>query len=203
MSVLVVGAGGHAKVVVATLQALGKGVDGCLDDDPEAAGRSVLGVPVIGSIDRLRGYTGDAVLGIGSNRVRQALALSYAGVAWLTAVHPAATVHPSVDIGAGTVVFAGAVVQPDVRVGAHAILNTGCSVDHDGTVGQFAHVAPGVHLSGNVTVGEGGFVGVGACVIPGVTIGEWGVVGAGSAVVCDLPANATSLGVPARPRDQS
>ena len=199
MSVLVVGAGGHAKVVVATLQAMGKRVGGCLDDDPEAVGRSVLGVPVIGPVSRLRAYEGEAVVGIGSNRVRHALASRYPDVAWATVVHPAAVVHVSARLGAGTVVFAGAVVQPGARIGAHAIVNTGATVDHDGEIGDFVHIAPGVHLSGNVTVEEGGFLGVGACAVPGVRIGAWGIVGAGAAVVRDLPPNTTSVGVPATP----
>lgn len=200
MSILVVGAGGHAKVVIATLQAMGETVSGCLDDDPRAVGRSVLGVPVLGAVDLLRDHVGRAVLGIGSNRVRQMLAVLYSDVTWTKAVHPLAHVHSSVRIGDGTVIFAGAIVQPDTWIGAHVILNTGATVDHDGEIGDFAHIAPGVHLSGNVTVEAGGFLGVGACAIPGVRVGAWGTVGAGAAVVSDLPPNVTSVGVPARPR---
>ncbi len=199
MSVLVVGGGGHAKVVIATLHALGHVAAGVLDDDPATEGASVLGVPVVGSTDRLRTHVGPAVLAVGSNGVRQRLAETYADTEWLSLVHPRATVHSSVHLGLGTVVFAGAVVQPDVTVGQHVVVNTGATVDHDGHIDDFAHLAPGVHLSGGVTVGEGALLGVGACVAPGITVGAWGVVGAGAAVVRDLPPNVTSIGVPAVP----
>lgn len=196
---LVVGAGGHAKVVLATLRAMEVSVAGVLDDNRAAHGRDVLGVRVVGPSDLLLDHDGPAVLAVGDNGARQRLAERFARVDWLTAVHPRAVVHASARLGAGTVVFAGAVVQPDVAAGRHVILNTGATVDHDCRVGDYAHVAPGAHLSGGVTVGEGGFVGVGSCAIPGVTVGDWAVVGAGAAVVRDLPPGSTSVGVPARP----
>ena len=199
MSVLVVGAGGHAKVVIATLRAAGHAIAGVLDDAPEPVGRTVLGIPVIGPIARLGDHDGPAVLAIGSNRVRRRLAAAYPEANWLAVVHPSAVVDESVRVGEGAVVFAGAVVQPDTVVGRHAIVNTGATVDHDGRLGAFVHVGPGAHLSGNVMIGEGGFLGVGACAAPGTTIGAWATVGAGAAVVRDLPPNVTSVGVPARP----
>ena len=198
MSVLVVGASGHGKVVIATLRAAGVQIAGLLDDAPEAAG--VLGVPVVGTSARLAGFSGEAVLAIGSNRIRQRLAAQYPGVAWITAVHPSAVVHESVRLGPGTVVFAGAVIQPDTEVGAHAIVNTGATVDHDGRLGDYVHVAPGCHLSGGVTLGEGAFLGVASAAVPGAHVGAWTTVGAGGIVVHDLPANVTAVGVPARVR---
>ena len=203
MSVLVVGAGGHAKVVIATLRALEIDIAGCLDDDPDRVGQTVLGVTVLGPIERVNTHGGQVVLGIGDNAVRRQLVDEYLDVEWISVVHPAATVHDSVELGHGTVVFAGAVLQPDVQVGRHAIVNTSSSIDHDCRVGDFAHLAPGVHLSGGVTIEEGGFLGVGSCAVPGTTIGAWGVVGAGAIVIHDLPPNVTSVGMPARPRDRS
>jgi len=203
MSVLVVGAGGHAKVVVATLRALGMSIAGCLDDDLERVEQTVLGAAVLGPVELVKEHAGPAVLGIGGNAVRQRLASEYPGVEWISVVHPAATVHASVELGPGTVVFAGAVLQPDVQVGRHAIVNTSSSVDHDCQVGDFSHLAPGVHLSGGVTIEEGGFLGVGSCAVPGTTVGAWGTVGAGAVIVQDLPPNVTSVGVPARPLTRS
>lgn len=198
--VVVLGAGGHGKVVVSTLQAAGIQVSEVWDDDPDRWRETVLGVPVKGPIAaRARAVPGHpAILGIGDNRTRQRFAEELS-LEWMTVVHPGAVVHPSVRLGAGTAVFAGAVVQPDARVGRHVIVNTCASIDHDSEVGDFVHLAPGCRLGGDVHVEEGALVGLGAVVLPGRTVGGWATVGAGSAVVRNAPPERTVLGVPARP----
>ncbi len=198
-SVAVIGAGGHAKVVIATLRAAGFTVQAVFDDNPSRTGFEVLGVPVLGPIDSLvnAGFS-VAVIAIGDNAVRQRIAQRLTHMQWLTAVHPNAWVHPSVRLGAGTVVFAGAVIQPEAVVGEHVIINTGATVDHECTVHDFAHIAPGAHLAGRVTVEEGAFVGMGSSVIQTVRIGAWTTLGAGAVVTQDIPAHVTAVGVPAR-----
>ncbi len=200
-SVGVIGAGGHAKVVVATLLAAGFEVAGLFDSNAELWGRSVLGVEVVGGTETLfeRGIS-SAVLAVGDNRRRSELAgeLAARGLDWPAVVHPSAVVHESAEVGAGSVVFAGALIQPDSRVGSHSIVNTGASLDHDCALGDFVHLAPGTRLAGGVTVGAGAFLGVGCSVLPGVKIGEWAVVGAGAAVIRDVEAGRIVKGVPAR-----
>ncbi|GGJ24902.1 acetyltransferase [Deinococcus roseus] len=197
--VLVVGAGGHAKVVIDTLQAMGQTVTGVLDDRSHLWGGTVLGVPVLGGSDLL-GQAKQAVIAIGSNQVRQKIAQAHPHVEWIRAVHPRAQISPSVQLGPGTVVFAGAVVQPDTQIGSHCIINTAASVDHDGKIEDFVHIAPGCHLAGNVSVLEGAFLGVGTCVIPGMSIGAWSTVGAGATVVRPVADHLIVVGTPARPR---
>jgi UDP-perosamine 4-acetyltransferase len=195
----VLGAGGHGKVVIATLQAAGWRVAAAYDDAEERWGGELLGVPIRGPLDAAAGAEVDgAVVAVGDNRARKSLAERF-DLPWIAVVHPAAVVHPSVELGAGTVVFAGAAIQPDTRIGRHAIVNTGASVDHDCRLGGFVHVAPGARLGGGVTVGEGVMVGIGSSVVPGITIGPWATVGAGAAVVREVAAGATVVGVPARP----
>lgn len=194
--VVVIGAGGHAKVIVGLLRALGREVDSCLDSNPALWGKDVLGVRVGAPPEELVPGT-QAVLAIGSNRTRRALApLRYS---WQTLVHPRAFVDPTAMLGVGTVVFAGAVIQPAARIGAHVIINTGATVDHDCTIGDYVHLAPGVTLAGAVQVREGAFLGVGASVIPGRVVGAWATVGAGATVVRDLAPDVTAVGLPARP----
>ncbi len=201
MSVYVIGASGHGKVVVATLQAAGAVVAGVLDDDPAKHGLTVMGVPVPGPSEMAIDSAHAVVIAVGSNATRKKIADSLHGrVAWSKAVHPGATVHPSVEIGEGTVIFAGTVIQPDSVVGRHVIINTGATVDHDCQVSDYAHVAPGARVAGDVRLGEGVFMGVGACTIQGVHIGEWATLGAGAVAVRDVPAGVTAVGVPARPR---
>lgn len=199
--VLVLGAGGHAKVVVATLQAAGHPICGVLDDDETIWGRYLLGEKVNGPVRRASEYK-DAVciLAVGDNSVRHRLADHLeGGVEWGIAVHPSATIHPSVTIGNGTVVFAGAVIQPDTKIGAHAIINTGSTVDHDSVIEDYAHIAPGTHLAGGVRVGEGVLMGIGSVALPGVRIGAWSIVGAGGVVTQHIKERETAIGIPARP----
>jgi sugar O-acyltransferase (sialic acid O-acetyltransferase NeuD family) len=199
MSIYVIGAGGHAKVVIATLQAMGAEVAEVLDDDVAKHGAILLGIPVSGPVERAAGGDRKAIIAIGDNVVRRKISERLAGVRWTTAVHPDACVHPSVKFGAGSVVCAGAVVQPNAHIGQHAIVNTGATVDHDSMLADFVHVAPGVHLAGDVRVDEGAMIGIGACAISGVHVGAWTKVGAGAAVVYNLPADITAVGVPAMP----
>lgn len=196
--VVIVGAGGHAKVVAATVEAAGGQVIQILDDDSSRWGASILGHVVRGPVTREM-VPADAVvvLAIGSNEARRALA-ERLPVTFGRVIHPTAVVHPSVTIGEGTVVFAGAVIQPDTIIGRHSIINTSSSIDHDGAIGSFVHIAPGAHLAGMVTVGDGALVGVGSSVIPRMTIGAWSTVGAGSAVVRAVADGAVVAGCPAR-----
>jgi sugar O-acyltransferase (sialic acid O-acetyltransferase NeuD family) len=191
--IVVIGAGGHAKVVISTLAARGLPIAAVFDDDDTKWGMDAQGTRV-SPTERERG--GSAVIGIGDNGKRRDVA-SALNFEWQTVIHPSAYVHPSARLGRGTVVFAGAVVQPDAVIGDHVIVNTGATVDHDCVVGDYAHLAPGVHLAGSVQVGEGAFLGIGSVVIPGVKIGRWSTLGAGAVAIRDLADGVVAVGVPA------
>jgi sugar O-acyltransferase (sialic acid O-acetyltransferase NeuD family) len=192
--VVVIGAGGHAKVLISTVIARGLSIEAVLDDDDTKWGMDVQGIRV-SRIERERG--GSGIIGIGDNAQRREMARAL-NFEWQTVVHPSACVHPSAKLGRGTVVFAGAVVQPDAVIGDHVIVNTGATIDHDCIIGDYAHLAPGVHLAGSVQVGEGAFLGIGSVVIPGVKIGSWSTLGAGAVATRDLADGVVAVGVPAR-----
>ncbi|PZR34805.1 NeuD/PglB/VioB family sugar acetyltransferase [Caulobacter segnis] len=202
--VVIIGGGGHAKVVIEILRAAGETVAAIVDADPTP--RTILGVPVVGDdlalpALRERGLT-RLFVAVGDNRLRETLGRKArdAGFSLVNAVHPSAVVSPSARLGEGVAVMAGAVINADNQVADLAIINTGAVVDHDCRLGAAAHVAPGAALAGGVSVGERAFLGVGARVIPGVTIGADTVVGAGGVVVRNLPAGVLAVGVPAKIR---
>lgn len=202
-SLVLIGAGGHARVAIASARAGGEyNLVALLDDRRSKLPSELDGVPVVGSVDRdvLRSLDADrAFIAIGDNAARLRIAETLDGVLpWATIVHPRAWVAPTARIADGVLITAMVVVQPGAIVERHAILNTGCSVDHDSHVGQFAHIAPGAKLCGNVMIGDGALVGTGASLIPGVVVGKGAVVGAGAAVIANVPAGATATGVPAR-----
>ena len=205
----VIGAGGHAKVVIATAQSIMLPLGGepvalwpdirVRDDNTAIHGRSIMGITVEGdNASILRDPHFCAVLAIGNNGVRARIGTT-ATCRFATVIHHQSIVHSTVRIGTGTVVFAGAIVQPDTVIGAHCIINTGASVDHDCVLGDAVHIAPGARLAGGVTVGARSFIGIGAVVAPGITIGDDVIIGAGAAVVRDIPSGTTAVGVPARP----
>ena len=165
------GAGGHAKVLIDAIRAEGRLVPaGALDDDTTRHGGHIDGVPIRGAITPASLREFDirlAVLAIGDNSVRAKLAERLEGlVQWANIVHPQAHLAARVVLGEGSVILAGAIVQTGSRVGRHVVINTSASVDHDDIVEDFVHVAPGAHLGGVVVVGEGSLVGIGAAVVP-------------------------------------
>lgn len=197
--IAVLGAGGHAMVVVATLQACGRNVVAVYDDAEQRWGGDVLGVPVVGPVDAVRSSDcTHGVIGIGDNRVRERISRAV-DIEWTTVVHPMTWIHPAVPIGGGTVVFAGAIVQPGAEIGMHVILNTKASLDHECRVGDFAHIAHS-QIGGGVVLGDGAFVALGASVLPWRKVGAWAIVGAGAVVTKDVAAGATVIGIPARAR---
>jgi UDP-perosamine 4-acetyltransferase len=203
--VVVIGAGGHAKVVLDILIDRGD-VDlaGCVTAESHAA--ALLGVPILGSDDVLPGVLAGGVthafVAIGENRVRATLQRRVVtlGFSLVNAISRHAVLSARVTLGSGIVIMPGAVINVDTVIGDGAIVNTAASVDHDGQIGAFAHIGPGSTLAGNVTVGEGAFLGAGTTVIPRRTIGAWTTAGAGAVIVRDLPDGVIAVGVPARIR---
>ncbi|MDQ3363864.1 MAG: acetyltransferase [Myxococcota bacterium] len=195
----ILGAGGHAKVVIATARAAGFADIEVADDRENRWGETLLGCTIRGPVGAvLERPDALAVLAIGSNATRYQLA-ARARCELANIVHPATVVDPTVTMGAGTVVFAGAIIQPDSRLGTNVIVNTGALVDHDASIGDAVHLAPGTRLAGSVTLEDGVFMGIGASIIPGCRVGAWATIGAGAVVINDLAAGITAVGAPARP----
>lgn len=201
-SVIVLGAGGHAKVVIEILRAAGHQVSYCVggeDSPPEC-----MGVPVLHGDDhlfRLRDAGYSLVFpAIGSNTVRERAAAhaTQIGYALVNAISPYAMVSPSLVLGKGIAIMSGVVINAQCQIDDLAIINTGATVDHDCHIGFCAHVAPQCALAGNVKVRKGAFLGIGTKVIPDITIGSNSIIGAGGVVISDIPSSTTALGHPAK-----
>jgi sugar O-acyltransferase (sialic acid O-acetyltransferase NeuD family) len=197
---VILGAGGHAKVVLDALQRAR--VDFACevwDDDPGKRGTLLLGVPVQGPIERER-LRAACHVAIGDNDARERLCATVraSGGSLLAIVHPAAQVSRHARVGAGAFVAAQAVVAPDAAVGEGAIVNHGAVIDHDCSVGGWTHVAPGAVLGGAARVGARCLIGSGAVLLPGVMVADGATIGAGAVVLRDVPAGATVAGVPAK-----
>jgi len=205
--VLVLGGGGHAKVVIDVLLQQKKEIIGF--SDPDVNKVSVLGVSRIGNdndillrYSPLETFLINGLGPIATNTHRQQLYNKFkkAGFCFESLVHPSAELGLDVRLGEGCQVMAGAVIQSGSTIGSNTIVNTRASVDHDCRLGAHVHIAPGAILCGHVQVDDGGYIGAGASIIQGIQIGENATIGAGAAVVRHVQPGATVVGVPAKER---
>ena len=200
---VVIGAGGHARVLIELCRALG-GFE-LLGVVAQAGPSRLMGLPLLGDETHLETWRGQGVeaacvaVGDNTSRARIGARLLALGFALSALVHPSAFLAPSALVGAGAVVMARAVLGTDARAEMLAILNTGAIADHDVVLGEASHAAPGSVLAGHASLGAGAMLGAGAVVRPGIVVGAGAVIGAGSAVVADIAPGATMAGVPARP----
>lgn len=192
--VSLLGAGGHAKVILDILESCDLPVNGLYDD--RLVGER-FGYPIKGRLLETNGRTGYFLIALGDNAIRKKVAIKLE-LQFISLSDRSAIVSPTVRLGKGTVIMPGTVVNAGTVIGEHAIINTSASVDHDCVIEDFVHIAPNSTLCGNVQVGEGTLFGAGAVAIPGVKIGKNCTVGAGAVVVNDVPAGATVVGNPAK-----
>lgn len=199
---LIIGAGGHGKVIADIMSCLDLNVIGFVDDNTALVGRRILDLPVLGPVERWASINPEGIIiAVGNNQTRRTIVLKleqYSPPPWCSVSHPSAIIAKSTQIGAGTVMMAGAVINPDTKIGSHSIVNTGATVDHDCHIGDYVHIAPGVNLAGGVKVGDGAFIGIGCSVLPNCVIGAEAIIGAGATVITDVPIGVTAKGTPAR-----
>jgi UDP-perosamine 4-acetyltransferase len=199
---ILLGSGGHARVVRHLARACGMRVDALCDPGLMQEGLSTWeGLTFLGGDEGLEGedranplLNGVGILPGNQARARLQDKLTAAGWGFPALTHPAAWVADNVDMDAGVQIMAGAVVQPGCQIGEGTILNTKASLDHDSRTGRFCHIAPGATLCGGVTLGDHVFVGAGATIVQGITIGQGAVIAAGAVIVQDVAKGETAFG---------
>ena len=204
--ILIVGGGGHAKVVISILQKLGRhrivGYTDLLDKGP------VLSVPFLGSDGELalfiagrKGFPAALAVGqVGLGKVRRELCarLRSLELCFPPIISPDAIVNNEVFSGEGSIVMDGAVVNAGASIGQGAIVNTNCTIEHDSTLADWVHVGPGATICGGVKIGQFSMIGAGAIVIEGIEIAAECIIGAGATVVRNITEPGVYVGCPAR-----
>lgn len=195
--VIVIGAGGHGKVIADIIIKSGDRVIGFLDDG--CTEKNILGYPILGKTeDCLKYKDKEFFIAIGNNAVRKKISEKYNMLKFYTAIHPSAVIAMDVEIGEGSCVMAGVVINTSARIGKHCIINSGSVVEHDNKLANFVHLSPGAVLCGTVSVGECTHIGGGATVKNNTNISGDTVIGVGAAVVKDIDISGVYCGVPAR-----
>jgi len=201
---LVVGAGGHGKVVADTAEQIS-----CWDliefvdlEFPKLTKCGPWDVVAKDLEELTDEYNGaDFVVAIGDNKTRMkvfsdSLILDFNPVSLIL---PTAYVSKHSAVCLGSVIFANASINVNATIGRGAIINTGATVDHDCLLAEGIHISPGANLAGEVSVGCLSWIGIGASIKQQIKIGENVTVGSGAAVVNDIPDFETVIGVPAKP----
>jgi len=205
-AVILIGAGGHARVLLDALALNQVAVLGLTDADRGKHGQLLEGSRVLGDdsvLERFAPQTTLLVNALGSTDTMRPREQAYErlralGYRFMTVVHPSAVVAKSAQLGEGVQLMAGAIVQPGASVGDNSLVNTGAQLDHDCVVGRHVHLAPGATLSGAVRVGNASHIGTGATVVQGITIGARCLIAAGAVVTADVADADRVAGVPAR-----
>ena len=208
---IVIGSGGHAKVVLDLLLERGEQVICLADIDKNKTGSFILGVEVIEEIDVLDKYipgTVNLVLGIGSSSTnlvdglseRRCIAEKFEklGYCFPSITHPKAIISRDCNLEEGAQIMAGAVLQPGCHIGKHVVVNTNCSIDHDCIIGEGSHISPGSCLAGTAIIQEFVYIGAGSTIVNNISVGSRSIVGSGSVVIDSVNIDTCVIGVPAR-----
>lgn len=201
--VIIIGAGGHARVIADIIKKSNDEIVGFLDDNAKIQGKTIFdGKIVLGDTSEksVKKYSDCYfIIGIGSNRIRRIISEKYPNIKWYTAIHPSAIIGSNVEIGEGSVVMAGTIINTGTVIGKHCIINTSSSIDHDNVLEDYVHVSPGSHLAGAVKIMKGTWICAGVTVINNITIGNNNVIGAGATVIRNIEEeNSTFIGIPVK-----
>jgi sugar O-acyltransferase (sialic acid O-acetyltransferase NeuD family) len=204
--VIIVGDGGHAKIVIDILQEMGTyDILGITSLNEEK--KTFYGLPVLGNDDILDSFYAKGVrniaLGIGGfkdNDLRTKVfkRLSSQGFNIVNAIHPRSIISKSVKMGQGVVIFAGVILNSEVRLGNNVIVATGSTIDHQTIIKDHCLISAGVTIGANTIIDESTLCALGSKVISSVKIGKNCLVAAGAVVVNHINSKSKVFGIPAK-----
>ena len=201
---LIIGAGGHARIVASVAGDTDLDILGVIDKDNNSIGEKVGDYEIVDTIDNLNSWLKKGVrkilIAIGNNQERKELFfnLKTSKIEFPTLIHKTAVINRSCKIGEGSLICPGVIIGAEVNIGISTIINSGSIVEHESEIGDFSSIAPGCNLAGRVKIGKKSFIGIGATISNNLSIGENCVVGAGSVVIKNVSSESTVYGVPAK-----
>ena len=201
-NVIIIGAGGHGKVISDIIIKSGDKLIGFLDDNVEIGTKIIEQYEIIGKVNECENIQEEDkslsfVIAIGNNYTRKDIYEKYK-LNYYTAIHPSAIIGMQVDIGEGTVIMANSCINPNTRIGKNCIINTGAIIEHDNIIGDYVHISPNATLCGTVKVGNFTHIGAGVTIKNNITICDNCIIGAGAVVIQDISQKGIFVGVPIR-----
>jgi sugar O-acyltransferase (sialic acid O-acetyltransferase NeuD family) len=200
IKLLLIGSGGHCRVVIDTAKRLGFDMLGIIDINYNGNKEKILGVPVIGGVSTLSELDPKEVsvnVSIGDNFIREKFfSIAKAkGFPTPSIISPTAIVSEYATINSGNFINNAAIINTGVEIGENSIINTGAIIEHEVVIGDHSHICPGVKIGGRVSIGEASFIGIGANIIDKVEVGDHAVIGAGSVIIGDVESHSKVVGV--------
>ena len=197
-NVVIVGAGGLARILCDALGHQGIHICGFLDSREELIGQNYLGHPVLGTPLTYHDPRYQYISAIGDPRLKQKL-LAPLEAKSAHFFSPASHFSGSeVTHGVGNFVTPGASISHHVQLGNHIYVDSAVIVGHDVTIGDYCTIGAMVFIAGNVQLGPAVAVHPKATIAKGVKVGAGATIGIGSVVLWDVPEGKTVFGNPAR-----
>ena len=204
-NVIIIGAGGHSKVIADIIVKSQDNVLGFLDDNIsidtiiiKEKNLKVLGKIEDGIKIKEQNREVEFVIGIGNNKTRKSIAGKYPNLNYYTAIHPSSQIALDVKIEDGTVIMANTCINTSATIGKHCIINTGAIIEHDNIIEDYVHISPNATLCGTVKIGELTHIGAGSTIKNNINICSNCIIGAGAVIVKDINEEGTYVGVPAK-----
>jgi sugar O-acyltransferase (sialic acid O-acetyltransferase NeuD family) len=208
---IIIGTGGHCRVVLSIL--LEVGLHQVLDIIELAKLRhdeTILGIPVSGSAENLDSFRGqstiDVFLAIGNNVLRREwwFKVKELELPLPNLISPHAIVDRFAILGEGNVVCSKAFIGPECKMGNNNLINTGATAEHEVQIGSHCHLCPSSTVAGRSRIHDDCLIGAGATVIDNLTIASGTALGAGAVLTGSIEqSNGVYVGIPARRRAET
>ena len=201
--IIIIGSGGHSRVVIDTIENIGFNIFGIIDINYKSQKEKIFNYKIIGDItivESLNPKNYDIVLAIGDNNKREEYfsKLLYKGFTIPTIIHPTAILSKKVIIGNGVFINSGAIINAGVEIADNTIINTGSIIEHEVKIKENCHICPGVKIGGRVSIGKNTFIGIVSSIKDYIQIGDNVKVGAGSVIINNIKKGLTVVGVPGK-----
>ena len=202
--VLLVGAGGHCKIIIDSINREKYEIAGIIDNSLPI-GKTICGIKVAGGDSEAvkwkeAGIINAIITVAGNLEVRSKLIKTYEEIGFnmVSVIHPTAIISTRVSLGKGINVLAGSILNTDAVIGDYTIINTGSIVEHETVIKNNSHIAPGAVITGNCRIGSNTFIGANSVILPNIEVGNKCIIGAGSVVLNHVESNLTVAGNPAK-----